>query len=116
MTTALRFDEEQYVHLAKLLLAAAYSDGEFHALERDVIQDFLGDVIGDREMNNRVIKQLVGFEPETFDVEAAVAELPIDSDEQHQAVLAVLARVTDADGEVDHDEIDYLGQIIDVLG
>ncbi len=116
MTTALSFDEEQYFSLAKILLAAAYADGQFHSLERDVIQDFLGDVIGDHEVNDRVIKRLVEFDPEDCDVAELVAGLSIETDEQHQEVLAIIARVTDADKEFDGGEETFIGEVVAALG
>jgi uncharacterized tellurite resistance protein B-like protein len=116
MTTALKFNEEQYFSLAKLLLAAAYADGEFHALERDVIEDFLRDTIGDHKMNNRVIERLVEFDPKDCDVEQLVDGLLIETDEQHQEVLAIIAQIADADQKLDGGEETFIGDIVAALG
>lgn len=116
MSTALSFDEEQYFYLAKILLAAAYADGKFHTLERDVIQDFLRETIGDHQLNDRVIQRLVEFDPEDCDVAELVAGLSIETDAQHQEVLAIIAQVTDADKEFDGGEETFIGEIVDALG
>lgn len=115
MTTALKFDEEQYFSLAKLLLAAAYADGDFHALERDVIQDFLRNTIGDHMMNDRVVERLVEFDPKNCNVEKLVNGLRIETDEQHQAVLAIIAQVADADSKLDGGEETFIGDIVAAL-
>lgn len=116
MTAALKFDEEQYVSLAKLFLAAAYADGEFHALERDVIEEFLRDTIGDHTMNDRVIERLVEFDPNDCDVRKLVGRLRIETDEQHQKVLAIIAQIADADQKLDGGEETFIGDIVAALG
>ena len=112
----LNLDEEQLYHLARLLMGAAYADDEFHGLERDAIQNVLGDFTDDTETRDAVIRRMADVDASTVDVEDAAEGLDIQGVEKRQEIFKCLTKVTDADFTLDFAESDFVQAVANALG
>lgn len=114
-TTILSLELEGLKQLADLLLGAAYSDGQFDGFEAGEISDIL-DEVADGELPVEVSKHLSGFNPDSFSVEDACEAMDLSTEEERQAVVALVTRVTEADSLHDLGETAYLRRVINALG
>jgi len=111
----LELDDRQLEQLAQLLLGAAWADEELHGLETAAIKKILAGLADDGKIPSVVVDHFVSFDPETFAVERAVKKLGV-AGEGRQAVLSLVARVTDADFTHDFAEGEYVVRVANALG
>jgi uncharacterized tellurite resistance protein B-like protein len=102
--------------LAELMLAAAWSDGNKVAVEIVAIAEQLKEFVETTSLPEHVSQRMGHFDPATFDVTAAVAELTLASDDDRVAVLNLLARVVGADRVVHPAEEAFMKKVASALG
>lgn len=112
----LTIDPDKLVVIGRLLVGAAYADGDYHELEEDQITRVLGEFVHEREPAARIAEELNNFDPASFSVEEACRELGTLDDGDKELVLNMVGHVVDADFVHDFDESDYVRRVADALG
>lgn len=112
----IELDDDQLQHLAHLLLGAAWADQELHGLEQAAIDRILEDLVQGGQLPAVVRDYIDSFDPDAVSVDDAVAGLNVDAPDDRQAILALVARVIDADFTYDFQEGDYLKRVAAALG
>jgi len=107
---------DKLVEIGRLLVGAAYADGDYHELEEDQITRILGEFVHEREPASRIARELNNFDPAAFSVEEACQELGSLDDGDKQLVLNMVGHVVDADFVHDFDESDYVRRVAEALG
>jgi len=113
-------DQEAHVRelaaLGELMLGAAFADGVKVAVEVIAIAEQLKEFVAADDLPRHVADRLEAFDPTTFDIEQAVRHIHVRSDDDRQAVLTLVARVTHSDRHVDPAEVEYLRKVASALG
>ena len=112
----LELDENQLKALTHLLLGAAWADDELHGLESQAIDRILKNLVHPGLVPEEITEYVRGFQKDDVDVDAAVAELAVEDPGDRQAILALVAKVIDADFTYDFQEGDYLKTVATALG
>ena len=113
--TTLNLDNNQLRHLARLLMGAAHSDGEFDGFEAGEISDILEETV-DGELPSAVSLDMAKFDTAAFDVQDSCNQLGLANDDERRAVVALITRVTEADSLHDLAESAYIRQVVAALG
>jgi uncharacterized tellurite resistance protein B-like protein len=113
---ALNLDVEQLLCLASILLGAAYADGSYDGAEAEEIGDILHDLIEDDSFPDQLADHIDTFDLDAFELDSVVDALSLEDDEERQAVLALVHRVTEADDVHDLEESDYIERLADLMG
>lgn len=96
----------------KALAGLAWSDGEMHVEERGAILDHLHSILRDVELtaeeDDRLYKFVKRQHPSLGAVERAVDEIWKLPDERIRAFVGACARLIEADGRIDQDELSFL--------
>ncbi len=111
----LDLNEDQMVHLVRLLMGAAMADGEFDGLEAGEISDILHEVF-DGDVPSAVSMEMAKFEVEDFSVQESCDALNFSTDAQRSALIALVTRVTEADSLHDLAESSYIKQVVGAIG
>ena len=114
--SALEPHVRQLAAIAELLLGAAQSDGKVSWSERSAIAGVLASFVGEPALPEEVEKRLQTFEFRTFDLGGAVAALTLKTAEDRKDLLALVARVTDADAVLKIGERSYLTRVAKAIG
>lgn len=99
-----------------LLLGAAYADKRLEGREVSTIRALLERVVGESPLPAELDARIRAFNPAKHDPRGAAATLWFLSHEDKRAVVDLIAKVTEADGEIDLAEDDYLGKVALGLG
>lgn len=115
-SATLNLDTEQLKAVAEILAGAAWADDQFHGLEAETISKILTECADDEVAAEHARAHLSEFDRDAFDIDDAVERLGLESDPERAALLALVARVTDADFTHDFAESDYIESVASSLG
>lgn len=101
---------------ADLLLGAAYADKRLEGRERDTIRALLERVSGESPLPAELEARMRSFNPAKHDARGAAATLWFLSKDDKRTVVDLVAKVTEADEEIDLAEDDYLREVALGLG
>lgn len=114
MKRTIELQGEQLAALCDLLMAAAHADGEFDGLEAGEIADVLDEVVrGD--LPAEISTRLTRFDAVSFDLQATVTSLEGLSADDRRSVLALVARVIEADDLNDLAEAEFIRAVATAL-
>lgn len=99
-----------------LLLGAAYADKRLEGREIDTIRVLLERVAGESPLPAAIEARFRSFNPAKHDARGAAATLWFLSKPDKRTVVDLIAKVTEADGEIDLAEDDYLRKVALGLG
>ncbi|TNF36813.1 MAG: hypothetical protein EP329_04720 [Deltaproteobacteria bacterium] len=106
----------QMVVIARILLGAAHADGFYAAAEAVAIADILSRFVDQSPLPPPVQAAMRAFDPATFDVERACANLAVETARDRQELLDLVSRVTDADAVLHAKEGVYLRRVARAIG
>ena len=115
-SATLNLDTDQLKAVAEILAGAAWADDQYHGLEAETISRIISEHADDEYVASSVKQHLGSFDKDSFEVAAACERVGLDSDEQRSALVALVARVTDADFTHDFAESDYIASVAAALG
>lgn len=101
---------------ADLLLGAAYADKRLEGREIATIRALLEKVSGQSPLAAELEARMRSFNPAKHDAQGAAATLWFLSKEDKRTVIDLIAKVTEADDEIDLAEDDYLRKVAVGLG
>lgn len=101
---------------ADLLLGAAYADKRLEGRETQTIRALLEKVAGESPLPAALEARMKSFNPAKHDPRGAAATLWFLSKEDKRIVVDLIAKVTEADEEIDLAEDDYLRKVALGLG
>jgi uncharacterized tellurite resistance protein B-like protein len=101
---------------ADLLLGAAYADKRLEGREIATIRALLERVAGESPLSAELEARMKSFNPAKHDARGAAATLWFLSKEDKRTVIDLIAKVTEADDEIDLAEDDYLRKVALGLG
>lgn len=101
---------------ADLLLGAAYADKRLEGREVATIRALLERVAGESPLPAALEARIKAFNPAKHDARGAAATLWFLSDTDKRTVVDLVAKVTEADDELDLAEDDYLCKVALGLG
>ena len=101
---------------ADLLLGAAYADKRLEGREKETIRALLERVAGQSPLPEALEARMKAFNPAKHDARGAAETLWFLSKEDKRTVVDLVAKVTEADGEIDLAEDDYLRKVALGLG
>jgi uncharacterized tellurite resistance protein B-like protein len=99
-----------------LLLGAAYADKRLEGREIATIRALLERVAGESPLPAELEARIKAFNPAKHDAHGAAATLWFLSSEDKRTVIDLIAKVTEADEEIDLAEDDYLRKVATGLG
>jgi uncharacterized tellurite resistance protein B-like protein len=106
----------RYVLVAKVLMGAAHADAEVHGREHETVTALLELATGRKLLPLEIGRVIRDFDIAELDLEATVAALALESDEDKRHLLELVAAVHDADEVLDLAEDAYLRQVAELLG
>lgn len=106
----------QLIAIARLMLGAAHADGDIAWAERSAIGKTLTEFVGQSELPDAVRDAVDAFDITTFDLRKPCADLILRTSRDRKELLALIARVTDADAVLTRPERAYLGGIARAIG
>lgn len=112
--SVLKLNEEELVLVTDILLAAAHADARYDGSEAEMIEEILGSLVEDG-LPDVVQARFDSFDPDEFDLAEACTALDFDVD-QREGLFALIARVIEADDELDYDESDFLKTVAKSIG
>lgn len=101
---------------ADLLLGAAYADKRLEGREVDTIRALLERAADQSPLSAGLEARMKAFNPAKHDARGAAATLWFLSGVDKRTVVDLIAKVTEADGEIDLAEDDYLRKVALGLG
>jgi uncharacterized tellurite resistance protein B-like protein len=101
---------------ADLLLGAAYADKRLEGREITTIRTLLERVVGESPLPAALEARMKSFNPAKHDPRGAAATLWFLSKEDKRTVVDLVAKVTEADDEIDLAEDDYLRKVAIGIG
>lgn len=101
---------------ADLLLGAAYADKRLEGREIATIRALLEKVAGESPLPEALDARMRSFNPAKHDAQGAAATLWFLSKEDKRTVIDLIAKVTEADEEIDLAEDEYLRKVALGLG
>ncbi|MFB6351669.1 MAG: TerB family tellurite resistance protein [Bradymonadaceae bacterium] len=107
---------DKLTEIGRLLVGAAYADGDYHKLEEDQIERVLGEFVHDREMASRIAEEVNQFDLDSFSVGEAVDNLGTLNETDRKLVLNMVGHIVDADFTHDFAESDYVRKVAEALG
>ena len=102
--------------LGELMLGAAYADGEKGAIEIVTIAEQLKEFIDIDNVPHLLARRMEHFDPKTFDIDAACAQLRLSNQEDRLAVLQLIVGVVGADNLLHPAEVTYLRRVAAAVG
>lgn len=111
-----RWSGNQLKALESVLLGAAYADGDLAREESEAIDLVVEALSGDEDLGFELFLHRSTFDPATFQLEQACAELDLKTPQERRFVLKLVARITDSDKVHDVDESAYIVQVARALG
>jgi tellurite resistance protein len=102
--------------LADILLGAAYADGSFSEDEQIEVGARLIKAMGGSVLTNDLETRVAIFDPVSFDLADALGRLGVDDMRERAVLLADVAAVIAADGEIEAEERSYLWRLAGMLG
>lgn len=109
-------NQDEIMRVAAVLMGAVYADGEVDGSETATVYSILGQLIGEQELPQAVRELMAHFDPSSFQLEQTCAGLLLESPEDKQALLALVAEITDADDVHSCTEDDYLRRVARAIG
>lgn len=107
---------EELQHLGMILLGAACADGASQREESEAIIQILAEEQGGGELPEPVIKHLMAFDVQRFDLATSCLALDMSTPERRRWLLQLCARVTECDDVHDLDESDYIVRVAKCIG
>lgn len=101
--------------ITDLLLGAAHADSRLDGSERAAVRKLLQEVLGVEKLPPEVESRIEEFTGDDFDLEASAREFSIDPPVQKRELLELVAKVHEADGELDLAEDEYLVNLAQTL-
>jgi uncharacterized tellurite resistance protein B-like protein len=105
----------EFMRIADLLMGAAYADGRLQGVELETVKELLQTKI-QQELPTSAEDYLRKFNPKSFDLEACCKGLKLAGPEDRRNLLALVAKVTDADEIQDLDEGEYIRRVAALIG
>ena len=104
--------------LTDLFMGALWADDEFSEDEQKAVRQLLADLllVTPDSLPDTVEERIRGFEPLTFDLEAAASDFDADPPMAKRRLLELVGKMVDADGVVDMAEDQYLRRLAELLG
>lgn len=112
----MKLDSEGLKHLASILMGAAYADGDYDGSEAEAIGDILCELVGADNFPDVVGEHLSNFDATSFDLETSARALAFESPRERQALLKLVAQVTEADDVLDLAESNYIHKLGGIIG
>lgn len=109
-------NEEELTLVADVLMGAAHADGDYDGREAMQIRKILAELVGEENMPAQLGTHLKDFDIEAFDLDATVSQLHLSGPDDRRGLLALVARVTDADQVHDLQESDYIRAVAEAIG
>ncbi len=107
---------EELSAIADILMGAAHADGDVDGSEAEEIEQILADLIGADSIPEELHDHLGAFDNASFDLEAVCKQLHLASADDRKALLALIAKVTDADDVHDLGEDSYIKSVAEYIG
>lgn len=102
--------------LGELMLGAAYADGVKVAVETIAVAEQLKEFVSAADLPPYVADRLGRFDPKAFSIADAVRHINLRDDDDRQAILTLIARVTYSDQVIHPAEKAYLRDVASALG
>ena len=99
-----------------ILMGAAFADGTMDGEEAQTVVDIIDELLGEQETPPDLKPHLEAFDAASFDVVRAAGQLHLDGPNDRRALLALVARVLEADEVYDIREDHYIRRLGDALG
>ena len=106
----------RHVLVAQVLMGAAHADAEVHGREHETVTALLELATGRKLLPLEIGRVIRDFDLTAFDLEATVAALALENDEDKRHLLELVAAVHDADEVLDLAEDAYLRRLAEILG
>jgi uncharacterized tellurite resistance protein B-like protein len=110
------FEMDELKRVAEILMGAAHADGRSQLEEEAVIYQLLAGLLGTNTLPDDMVQQMVGFDPQAFDLERCCAELKLDTPARRKRLLELVAQVTEVDDVHDLDESHYIHRLARCIG
>ncbi len=110
------FTIDQLNHVADVLMAAAYADGEVDKTEGKMVRDILAAFAGTAATPASIEARIRAFDPATFDIAVAARALALTESTSRRALLLLVAKVTESDDVHDLRESDYIVRVARAIG
>lgn len=107
---------QELAALARLLLGAAHADGFYSAEEAVAITDILSQYVDADDLPPSVRAVMGAFDPGSFDVDAAVAQLTLRTTRDREDLLDLVVTVMGADGTLAPRELTYGREVARAAG
>jgi uncharacterized tellurite resistance protein B-like protein len=102
--------------MADILMAAAYADGNLELEEEALVREILAAEIGEPTLPPEVMQHIQAFEPDTFELNEACAQLGLQGRAERGRVLRLVAEVTEVDAVHDLDESHFIRRVGRCIG
>lgn len=109
------WNNDQLLHIADILLAAAHADRETVREERSAVEAILKGLAGD-PLSEALSDRLKGFDGGRFSLDAAAKGLGALDGAHRREVLALVSRVTESDDVHDLDESEFIMRLARAIG
>lgn len=115
--TKVTFDADRLPALLDILMAGAYADQQLDGREVKEVKELVLGLLKDAdELPDSLLRRILAFDPERFDLKKTVAKLGKLTSEQRRAVLEMLSELSEADEEIDLLEDEFLRQVAEEMG
>lgn len=94
-----------------LLMGAAFADENLHEKEKQVVENYLKELMPDGKLTPELRERIDTFAPASFEMEKVAKLFASDGKSDRIKLLDVVAAVNSADGEYDFAEDDYLHSV-----
>ena len=102
--------------IADLLMGAAFADDELEGAEYDAVKRALAQAMGVDDVPPVLAARLEWFQPDEFDLGAAVRELGLSAKADKRQLLELIVLVQEADDVIDLAEDAYLRRVAEAMG
>jgi uncharacterized tellurite resistance protein B-like protein len=102
--------------IVDLLLGAAYADSRLDGAEQAAVNQLLCELLKVDKLSPEVESHIKQFSKGSFDLKASADAFSVDPPIQKRKLLELVAKVHDADDELDLDENAYLVELAKALG
>jgi uncharacterized tellurite resistance protein B-like protein len=102
--------------MADILMAAAYADGSLALEEEALVREILAAEIAEPTLPPEVLEHLQAFEPDTFELNEACAQLGLQGKAERRRLLRLVAEVTEVDAIHDLDESHFIRRVGRCIG
>jgi uncharacterized tellurite resistance protein B-like protein len=108
--------EDRILVITDLLLGAAYADDKLAGKEEAAVRKLLGELLSGAQLPAEVDARIKTFPAGSFDMLATAKDFAADPPIAKRKLLELVSAVSDADGEVDLEEDEYLVALAKALG